>query len=801
MTTMRKALKRQDDQAKTPAVAHSPTTVRRRRRADGHSGDPDDLVDHQVAGNRAVLSLLDRDGASPASRPPLQCQTTRTGGPADDVTVITSKTLQKRGEQAHSRAATHLPTTVRRRADEQSDGLDDLVARHWAVSGSPDCPVQAKHTAGPAGDVYEREADHVAKQVARRIHQPGTASASGSPAPTWNSEVRTVRKKPVIQRHKDALEGADLPRKPEASIEGARGAGRKLTEPVKSSMEQALGADYSSVRVYTGHESDMLNDSLQVKTFTSGCDVSFSRGSHKLVSREGQELITHESTHVEQQNRGAVPSSASEQMQHSHGATPQTILEREREARAEVPSYDSGSVGLGKVAGVMGHEAPQGYTPTVGLCESAGHRAGNCVRTRGVSRVREVGSSSKHTKTSAQARLVQRVSKDLYSGKELIKFNKIRNLLKSSRSGYTYIEVDRILQGVSYLDMGVILRWSDEFIDSLQWNMYALDILKNPHSFYKVINDATKESEAKTNCAIVTVAALTGKGKSSDVTGSHEQPGTFFKTFLLKEYPALEKSHDDQELQTLGMVWWIFKDQKEWPVGWHEERFANAVNDLKSDTELNDQVTRTVAEAEEWMMTFRKGSEFAVLCTEPTLSNPHWLVARNLGTAILYTDNQPNRPKRDVHQVAAKHDVDSTHSSAFRSFSDDEMGDSARSFDSDETSHERHGSPPDEESERGEYQQHVADEWDHSGINPLYEETSQHQQDAQDEIQGPTQLPPAEAMPEFFNTERNVVARIKYKDLNRVRKYTTPVWYRDHPTAQELLAIKATVFISIIPHT
>jgi hypothetical protein len=66
-------------------------------------------------------------------------------------------------------------------------------------------------------------------------------------------------------------------------------------------MGQAMGADFSGVKVHTDTQSDQLNQSIQAKAFTTGQDVFFRQGEYQPESRSGQELIAHELTHVMQQ--------------------------------------------------------------------------------------------------------------------------------------------------------------------------------------------------------------------------------------------------------------------------------------------------------------------------------------------------------------------------------------------------------------------------------------------------------------------------------------------------------------------
>ncbi len=51
----------------------------------------------------------------------------------------------------------------------------------------------------------------------------------------------------------------------EASIQQARGSGQPLADSVRQPMEQAFGADFSSVKVHTDAQSDQLNQSIQAQ--------------------------------------------------------------------------------------------------------------------------------------------------------------------------------------------------------------------------------------------------------------------------------------------------------------------------------------------------------------------------------------------------------------------------------------------------------------------------------------------------------------------------------------------------------
>ncbi|MCA9925102.1 MAG: DUF4157 domain-containing protein, partial [Anaerolineales bacterium] len=92
----------------------------------------------------------------------------------------------------------------------------------------------------------------------------------------------------------------------EQSIQSARGSGQPLADNVRTPMENAFGTDFSGVKVHTGSQSDMLNQSIQARAFTTGQDIFFRQGEYNLGSSGGQELLAHELTHVVQQGGATV---------------------------------------------------------------------------------------------------------------------------------------------------------------------------------------------------------------------------------------------------------------------------------------------------------------------------------------------------------------------------------------------------------------------------------------------------------------------------------------------------------------
>ena len=276
--------------------------------------------------------------------------------PQNPVNSPTHSYLQPRPFVVQTQADT--PTQGVEKPDLQSDEKKvqrsriDLMEIMMAASSPSDAPnVQTKLEIGEVGDKYEQEADRVASEVVSQINQPirrklqrlsdeeaiqhrGEFAAQHRLAnKPFQRKLQRLSDEEAIQRraefaaqHKpsrsfkpfniksqdqtiqrqEAIAGGTASADLESSIQSARGSGQSLDANLQQSMGQAMGADFSGVKIHTDSQSDQLNKSIQAKAFTTGQDVFFRQGAYEPSSRGGQELIAHELTHVVQQNGGAV---------------------------------------------------------------------------------------------------------------------------------------------------------------------------------------------------------------------------------------------------------------------------------------------------------------------------------------------------------------------------------------------------------------------------------------------------------------------------------------------------------------
>lgn len=221
-------------------------------------------------------------------------------------------------------------------------------------SPSAKLPIQARLTVGAVGDKYEQEADSVAAQVVDTINDPAanqpvqrdanSQSADDEAVQRMDGEEEELQIKPDLQRmggeeeeelqtkpdlQKVGREGGAVSEGIEAEIQNTKGSGQPLDTGLQKKMGQAMGADFSGVKIHTDARSHQLNRAVQAKAFTTGTDIFFSQGQYKPNDKGGQELLAHELTHVVQQNGATVRRKPEKNPQISEANAPTNHVQRE----------------------------------------------------------------------------------------------------------------------------------------------------------------------------------------------------------------------------------------------------------------------------------------------------------------------------------------------------------------------------------------------------------------------------------------------------------------------------------------
>ena len=167
--------------------------------------------------------------------------------------------------------------------------------------------------------------------------KPETATFPQEELPE-DEENEELMMQPLVQRQPAGGGKAATP-KVETSIQQKRGRGEPLSDKLREPMEQAFGKDFSGVRVHADVQSDQINRSIQARAFTTGQDIFFRQGEYASGSKQGQELLAHELTHVVQQNGNAIKAKSGQGVTVSE-SSPETTVQKlcsncEKEEKAE----------------------------------------------------------------------------------------------------------------------------------------------------------------------------------------------------------------------------------------------------------------------------------------------------------------------------------------------------------------------------------------------------------------------------------------------------------------------------------
>ncbi len=112
--------------------------------------------------------------------------------------------------------------------------------------------------------------------------------------------------------------------------------GQPLGGQTRQTMESYFGKDLGNVRVHTGPSAARAAESIQADAYTVGHDIYFGEGKYDTTSSEGRQLISHELTHVVQQEAGQSPTQVSTSRDSSVAiGDPHDPLEHEAEANAK----------------------------------------------------------------------------------------------------------------------------------------------------------------------------------------------------------------------------------------------------------------------------------------------------------------------------------------------------------------------------------------------------------------------------------------------------------------------------------
>lgn len=165
--------------------------------------------------------------------------------------------------------------------------------------------IQTKLTMGTVGDRYEQEADQIADKVMRMPDsQQQAACACGTDCPKCQTTSANQ-----VQLKENKVSASEMQKNDVPSIvhDVQHTSGQPLDAKVRDFAEPRFGHDFSKVRVHTDSQAAQAADSVKAHAYTVGNDIVFGQGQYQPQTNEGKKLLSHELTHVIQQNTTSTP--------------------------------------------------------------------------------------------------------------------------------------------------------------------------------------------------------------------------------------------------------------------------------------------------------------------------------------------------------------------------------------------------------------------------------------------------------------------------------------------------------------
>ena len=177
--------------------------------------------------------------------------------------------------------------------------------------------IQAKLKINKPGDIYEQEADRVAKQVMRMpapdTHEESEVFKRSQGMRTQRAYIKCneeMHRQPLDEKN-DIWQAKEVPgRIPQLvprllnPINEISGEGQTLPESVRGFFEPRMACDLSHVRVHTGVKAGEAAAAIGARAFTVGTEIVFGTGQYAPGTSGGNHLLAHELTHTLQQSDG-----------------------------------------------------------------------------------------------------------------------------------------------------------------------------------------------------------------------------------------------------------------------------------------------------------------------------------------------------------------------------------------------------------------------------------------------------------------------------------------------------------------
>ena len=168
--------------------------------------------------------------------------------------------------------------------------------------------IQPKLTINTPGDIYEQEADRVAKQVMEKAEpqlQRNCGYGGGCPKCQKDQQRDYYA---GLQISRVGAHGLEQSAVSPIVHEALRSPGRPLDPLTRAFMETRFRHDFGQVRVHSDRKAEQSAQALLARAYTLGRSIVFGTGQYQPLASSGRALIAHELVHVLQQHQ--VPGSS-----------------------------------------------------------------------------------------------------------------------------------------------------------------------------------------------------------------------------------------------------------------------------------------------------------------------------------------------------------------------------------------------------------------------------------------------------------------------------------------------------------
>lgn len=149
---------------------------------------------------------------------------------------------------------------------------------------------------------HSKKPETSGRKAPEQIQYEASAEAGGNEAVTGLQQLYGNR---IVRSIASGAGQVRLDPQVTAHINTAKGRGNPLEKGLAEDMGAAFSRDFSDVRVHDDSESAGLAERLNARAFTAGNDIFIKDGTPGLHTQQGIDILSHELTHVVQQDGAA----------------------------------------------------------------------------------------------------------------------------------------------------------------------------------------------------------------------------------------------------------------------------------------------------------------------------------------------------------------------------------------------------------------------------------------------------------------------------------------------------------------